>query len=80
MKLLILLLSLAFLPQCGAVKNVIHTSNDWVALACAAYIQGNTDQLRGLTPEQWCAIHENVAPLIDVLTSMDNNRGITRDE
>lgn len=59
------LLTAFLLTGCAAIKNHARTVNDIASDLCMLVATENAEQLAGLTPRQWCQIHENLQPFID---------------
>lgn len=68
-KLTLILLASSLLSGCAAVKQHARTVNELAEDLCMLVATENADQLAGLTPTQWCALHENLQPFIDEILS-----------
>ncbi len=51
---------------CAAVKPIARTVNDIAHEACELFATEQGDRL-GMSPAEFCAIHENVKPWLDEL-------------
>ena len=56
--------------SCGTLRDVGRTVNDIAHVACELFAVEHEAEL-GLSPAEWCAIHENVAPYIDSILAAD---------
>jgi hypothetical protein len=52
------------LGGCALFKDVLHTTTDIADALCRAWATDNQAELK-LSPEEFCAIVENVKPFID---------------
>ena len=51
---------------CGTLKQVGRTINDAATVLCELYaVDANPEQLNGLTPSDYCAIHDHLEPFIE---------------
>lgn len=63
-------LTIAFLSGCSIFKAAGRTINDAAMILCEIVVTDQIDQLSGMSPKEWCAIHRNLEPFIDeVLTA-----------
>lgn len=66
---LLLILTLVIAASCGLLKDVGRTANDAAAILCELVAAEKPEELQGLSPQQWCAIHENLRPFLDEVLS-----------
>jgi len=74
-KLLILIVIVIFAYGCAFLKPAIKTTNAIVSVLCEEYAASSDV---GMDPEDWCKIHENVQPFIDLISTADQSTGTTR--
>lgn len=63
---------------CAAIKPVVRTVEDIARNLCESVAQKHTDQLRSLTPADWCAIERNIEPFIDAVLSVQRVAGLSQ--
>jgi hypothetical protein len=60
------LLGVVLVEGCGTLKQVGRTINDAATVLCELYaVDANPEQLNGLTPSDYCAIHDHLEPFIE---------------
>lgn len=47
------------------VKDTGKTINDAAGILCNLFAADHPDDLAGMTPVEWCAVHDNLKPFID---------------
>jgi len=65
----LLILSFFAIVGCGLLKDVGRTANDAAAILCELVAAEKQQELQGLSPQQWCAIHDNLQPFLDEVLS-----------
>jgi len=75
-KLLILIVIAIFAYGCAFLKPAIKTTNAIVSVLCEEYAAAS--DIGSMTPEDWCKIHENVKPFIDLISEADQSTGTAR--
>lgn len=53
------------LTGCSFLKNTGRTINDAASILCNLFATEHPEEIQGLTPAEWCAVHDNIAPFID---------------
>lgn len=66
---LLIIATLVIVASCGLLKDVGRTANDAAAILCELVAAEKQQELQGLSPQQWCAIHENLRPFLDEVLS-----------
>lgn len=66
---LLIIATLVIAASCGLLKDVGRTANDAAAILCELVAAEKPEELQGLSPQQWCAIHENLRPFLDEVLS-----------
>ena len=71
MRPFIALLVLCFaLSACALIKPIARTSNDVAGTLCEIVAaEQEPEALGGMSVEDWCAIHDNVDPFLDIVLS-----------
>lgn len=69
---------------CAALKEVGRTANDAARILCELIAAEQTEQLDGLSPDEWCEIQKNLDPFIDEILSAkkrsENKLGFSKEE
>jgi len=66
---LLIISTLVIVASCGLLKDVGRTANDAAAILCELVAAEKPEELQGLSPQQWCAIHDNLQPFLDEVLS-----------
>jgi hypothetical protein len=75
MKQYILVLVLLAMSGCSMFKTITRTISDVAGDVCVMFAMDNTEQLAGMSPAEWCDIHENLAPFIEQITAAQQTAG-----
>lgn len=73
-KLFCVILATVFIG-CATAKTVGHTVNDIASALCIVFADEHDEELDGLSPEKWCAAHENLQPFISYILSAKQAAG-----
>lgn len=66
---LMIISAFLFVVNCGLLKDIGRTANDAAMILCELVAAEKQQELQGLSPQQWCAIHENLRPFLDEVLS-----------
>lgn len=77
---IISIILVAILISCGTLKDVGRTINDAALIVCEIFATENKDRLEGFSPQQWCAIHKNIAPFIDEILAAKKRAGLKHEK
>jgi len=69
--------SIFLFSGCGTFKNVANTINDAATILCNLFAAEQSEDALGMSPQDWCAVHENLAPFIDEATKAKRQAGKT---
>lgn len=62
--LIISLTTVGVASSCSSFKSVARTADDAASILCELFAAENKEAV-GMSPEQWCALHDNLQPFID---------------
>lgn len=65
----LLIISTLVIASCGLLKDIGRTANDAAMILCELVAAEKPEELHGLSPQQWCAIHDNLQPFLDEVLS-----------
>lgn len=64
----LLVLSVCLALGCSFLKGIGRTAMDVAELMCEIVAEKQSEEeLDGLSPREWCAVHEHLKPFIDVV-------------
>lgn len=65
----LLIILIFIVASCGLLKDIGRTANDAAMILCELVAAEKQQELQGLSPQQWCAIHDNLQPFLDEVLS-----------
>ena len=71
----LVVLACTMLTSCATMKNIGRTTNDIARALCSVFAAENEDQLQGFSPDEWCAVHENLQPFVEYIVSAKQAAG-----
>jgi hypothetical protein len=70
----VVLVAVFALSGCALFKGVLHTTTDIADALCQSWATDNKAELK-LSPDEFCAIEENVKPFIDQILAAKRTAG-----